>query len=92
MKKKPEFWEGCELVCKKHYKTANKRLYVNYRYILKSIGAKFLIVTELVEQNDIILDLDKLAHFKLSYANTCDSVQGLTMDKSFTIFDANTPM
>jgi len=33
--------------------------------------------------------LDKL--FKLPYANTCDSVQGCTIENEYTIFDCNTP-
>ena len=34
-----DFWyyEGLELICKKHYKAKNIRLYTNYSYILQSI-------------------------------------------------------
>ena len=30
-------------------------------------------------------------HFILSYANTCHSVQGMSIDEPITIFDVNTP-
>jgi len=91
LKQKKQFWQGVELVCKKHYKSKHKRLYVNYHYKLKSIGEKFFIITNIVEQKDIILDIDKLSYFKLPYASTCDSIQGSTIEDDFTIFDANTP-
>ncbi|DAC81756.1 TPA_asm: S1H [Trichoplax MELD virus] len=85
------FYSGLELVCKKHYKNKNDRLYVNYHYVLKSIGDKYFVVNEPVENKDIRLDVDKLKYFKLPYANTCDSVQGLTIKDKITIFDCNTP-
>ena len=90
--KKDGFFEGMEVVCKSHYKTKKFKLYVNYFYTIKSINKDEIIIHEKLEQTNISLTyglFDK--HFKMPYANTCDSVQGLSIDEKITIFDCNTP-
>ena len=88
-----EYYDGLELICKKHYKNKKCRLYVNYVYVLKYIDTKnkeFTII-EPVDNVKMTFDLKMLDHFKLSYCSTCHSVQGLTRDDEVTIFDCNTP-
>ena len=85
------YWKGLELVCKEHHRTKNSRLYVNYYYVIKSIGEKFFVINEPVEDIDITLETSLLSKFKLPYANTCHSVQGMTIDEEFTIFDCDAP-
>ena len=90
--KKDGFYTGMEVVCKSHYKSKNIRLYVNYHYTIKSIKKNEIIIHEQLDNNDISLTykvFDK--HFKMPYANTCDSVKGLSIDDKITIFDCNTP-
>ena len=90
--KKDGFYEGMEVVCKSHYKSKNIRLYVNYHYIIKSIKKNEIIIHEQLDDNDISLTYKVFnKHFKMSYANTRDSVQGLSIDNKITIFDCNTP-
>lgn len=90
--KKLGFHEGMNIVCKSHYKTTKIRLYVNYRYVIKSIEDNKVIINEPVDDIDIHITHEILnKHFKLPYANTCDSMQGLSIDDKITIFDCNTP-
>jgi hypothetical protein len=87
---KVEYWPGLELVCKEHYKAKGVRLFVNYGYVIKSIGDKFFVINEPVEDIDITLNIALLKHFKLPYASTNHCVQGMTIENEFTIFDCNT--
>ena len=90
--KKDGFYEGMEVVCKSHYKSKNIRLYVNCHYIIKLIKKNEIIIHEQLDDNDISLTYKVFnKHFKMPYANTCDSVQGLSIDNKITIFDCNTP-
>jgi hypothetical protein len=93
-----DYWKGLDLVCKKHYKSGNDRLFVNYRYDIKSINSHNVTVNEPVENIDLTFPISFLAnkdskarHFRLNYANTSHSVQGMTIKDEYTIFDANTP-
>jgi len=88
---KVNYWEDLELTCKEHYKEKGKKLYVNYAYKLSSINQKLFTVIDPVAGTSFTLPIKKLNHFSLPYANTCHSVQGLSIDKPMTIFDVNTP-
>lgn len=87
---KVDYWAGLELVCKEHYKAKGIRLFVNYVYVIKTIGEKFFVINEPVEDIDITLNIALIKHFKLPYANTNHSVQGMTIEDNYTIFDSNT--
>ena len=90
--KRDGFFKGMEVVCKSHYKTKKFKLYVNYYHTIKSIKKDEIIIHEQLDNNDISLTYEVFnKHFKMPYANTCDSVQGLSIDKKITIFDCNTP-
>jgi hypothetical protein len=84
-----DYYKGLEIICKKYLKTTKKmKLYVNYSYIIKSVNSDCAVIHEPVENVDIRIGSDILQkHFRLAYANTCHSVQGLTIEDEFTIFD-----
>ena len=89
---KDGFFKGMEVVCKSHYKTKKFKLYVNYYYTIKSINKDEIIIHEQLDNNDISLTYEVFnKHFKMPYANTCDSLQGMSIDNKITIFDCNTP-
>ena len=88
---KIKYWKGLELICKEHFKNANARLFTNYRYILNSIDNNNFSVIEPVENVKYSFNIKMLKYFRLPYANTCDSVQGMTIEDEFNIFDCNTP-
>jgi hypothetical protein len=87
-----EYYKGLELICKKHYKASKCKLFVNYAYDIVKISSKYFTINEPVESVSMTLPISHLTtHFKLPYANTNHSVQGLTIEEDFTIFDMNTP-
>src|ERR1700722_12414147 len=86
-----DFWTGMELVCKTHYKDKNCRLFVNYVYKIMKIGLKFFQIKDEQEDIEYSLPLRLLKNFRLPYANTCHSVQGLTINEPITVFECNTP-
>jgi hypothetical protein len=85
------YYKGLELICKEHYKNKNVRLFVNYTYVITKISGKFITLCEQVENKTFTLPIAILSKFKLPYANTNHSVQGLTIEENYTIFDVNTP-
>ena len=90
--KRDGYYTGMDVICKSHYKSKYIKLYVNYHYTIKSIKKNQIIIHEPLDNNDITLTYDIFnKHFKMPYANTCDSVQGLSIDNKITIFDCNTP-
>lgn len=89
--KNTDYYTGLELICREYYKNKNTKLFVNYTYIIKTINENAFVIVEPVENKEITLPIDVLSKFKLSYANTNHSVQGLTIESNYTIFDVNTP-
>ena len=90
--KRDGYYTGMDVICKSHYKSKYIKLYVNYHYTIKLIKKNQIIIHEPLDNNDITLTYDIFnKHFKMPYANTCDSVQGLSIDNKITIFDCNTP-
>ena len=87
------YWAGLEIVCNRHYKDKKNgvRLFVNYTYKIESIGEKFFVIKDEVEDERITLNIKMLDYFKLPYAGTCHSVQGLSIKDEMTLFDVNTP-
>jgi len=84
------YYEGLELICKKHYKAKDKRLFTNYSYILDKIDDKKFTVLEPVDNVKMTFDIKFLTYFKLPWCMTCHSVQGLSIDGQVTLFDCNT--
>ena len=86
------YYKGLELVCKSHFTHKQARLYVNYIYTIETINSKTFTVREPVD--DVIIEhifetADIKKYFRLSYANTCHSVQGMSIDDKITIFNSN---
>ena len=68
--KRDGFFEGMDIVCKKHLKTTKLRLYVNYPYVIKTIDDKCVVLIEPVENTKMTITYKILNdHFKLPYAN-----------------------
>ena len=89
--KEINYYEGLELICKEHFKNSKVRLFVNYTYVIKKINGKEVTLCEPVSEQTFTLPISIMSKFKLPYANTNHSVQGLTIEEDYTIFDANTP-
>ena len=94
LKNKSQYLEGMEIICRKYEKTPEYVIHTNYTYKIKKIkGSAFTIVDE-VDNLEYKLDIKVIQdNFKLPYALTCDSVQGLSFgeDEKVTIFDSNIP-
>jgi len=88
-----DYWPGLELICKKHYKHKGKgiRLFVNFVYKLVAINTEIFTIRDENEKENITLDICHIDKFSLPYANTCHSVQGLSINGDITIFDINIP-
>ncbi|HRP37714.1 MAG TPA: hypothetical protein PLS50_07960, partial [Candidatus Dojkabacteria bacterium] len=87
-----DYWPGMEITCKEHFKDKGKKLFVNYVYTITYINNETFTVQDIAEGTTMTLPLSQLTkHFSQPYANTCHSVQGLSLDVPITIFDVNTP-
>lgn len=88
--KTAKFEVGQEVICRK-YERVNK-LITNYKYKITKMKKQDVVITDEVDNISYkITPQILLNHFKLPYAVTCDSVQGITKDEPITIFDSNTP-
>jgi hypothetical protein len=86
-----KYYQGLEIVCKKHFKNAEGRLFVNYKYVIEAIDDKQFKVRDPVSKESMVLDHKMMALFSLPYCNTAHSVQGLTITNELTLFDVNSP-
>lgn len=85
------YYEGLNIICREHYKGKTFKLFVNYEYTIVNINEKTMKIKEPVSGEEIVLETYLLNKFKLPYALTNHSVQGLTIEDEYTIFDANAP-
>lgn len=93
LKKTERYSVGTEIICRKYEKSKEYVLNTNYTYRIKTLKPKVKIVDE-TDNKEYTIDNKLLySHFKLPYALTCDSIQGLSFgeDEKITIFDANIP-
>lgn len=93
LKHEQQYFEGLEIICRKYEKQKAYTLNTNYVYKIKKIS-KYITITDEVDEVDYVIPKSILdTHFKLPYALTCDSVQGLSFDENdkITIFDSNLP-
>ena len=81
------YYNGSEIICKKHYKSKKLRLYTNYSYFIKKIDKKSFTIVEPVDKLTMTFDISFLSYFKLPHCMTYHSVQGLSIDDEVTIFD-----
>jgi len=78
-----------EIICKKYSK--KPKLCVNYTYEIIKVSKKEFIIQDVVEMEKIRIPIDVITkHFRLAYASTCHSFQGLSVDTPTTIFYTNT--
>jgi hypothetical protein len=81
-----------DLICRKSFKQKSKQVgYVNFTYTILDIDDeknKYTLTDG--ESDDIIVTKEQIeSYFKLPYARTCHSLQGLSIDEKITIFDLN---
>ena len=91
LKHKMEYIEGTNIICRKYEKKL--KLNTNYTYKIVKINKKDITILDEVENKQYkISECILRNHFKLPYALTCDSVQGLSFGESdkITVFDSNT--
>ena len=92
MKNKVKYYPGLKIICRKRYMSKGMLLTVNYEYTIITVTPQIITIKDEVEDmtfkitNSILND-----HFKLPYAVTCDSVQGMSFDEPITVFDSNLP-
>ena len=88
------YYKGMMLVCKERYSDKGFSLYVNNMYRVESINQKTFSVIDPYEDDaqHVILKTAKLTkHFKLPYALTLHSVQGMSINEPLTIFNIDSP-
>ncbi|HRP37434.1 MAG TPA: hypothetical protein PLS50_06530, partial [Candidatus Dojkabacteria bacterium] len=83
------YWRGLVLVCKKHYKNKEDKLFTNKKYTIITISKNKFSIFDSFTKKILSFDIAMLSHFQLPYSNTCHSVQGLSIDGPITIFDVN---
>jgi hypothetical protein len=86
-----KYFIGQELICRKTFKIKSERTFINYTYTITDIKADTYCLTDgfaKIELNKSIVH----QHFRLPYARTCHSYQGLTENEPITIFDINSFM
>jgi len=94
LNKKTEFEVGNEIICRAYQKYKNITLNTNYTYKIMKIDKAYTTIKDENENESYIIPNGIInTYFKLPYALTCDSVQGLSFDENekITIFDSNTP-
>jgi len=82
------YYIGLNLICRKTYVSKAMRLTVNNTYEIIDIDNGMYCITD----GDSFFQVDKKmldTYFRLSYARTCHSYQGMSEDEAITIFDIN---
>ena len=83
------YYQGLDLICKKTYKAKNIKIVVNNTYTITDINSDIYEISddgiETMYFSKEMLD----NYFRLSYAQTCHSLQGDSVDIPITIFDIN---
>jgi len=82
-----KYYEGLMLICKKRYKYKSDLANLNYTYTIENINENLITLID-DEENKMIMSKETVEeHFKLSYARTCNSYQGMSENEPITIFD-----
>ena len=83
------YYSGMEIVCKKYNR--KPKLYVNYTYEIIKVSKKEFIIQDVCDMEEFKIPIELISkHFRLAYASTCHSFQGLSVDGPITVFDTNT--
>lgn len=94
LKHQEQYLNGMNIICKKYEKNKKFTINTNYTYKIVKYGKKETKLIDEVENLEFVVPNGILLNnFKLPYALTCDSVQGLSFGENdkVTVFDSNTP-
>ena len=94
LKQTKNYYDGLDIICKKYERSKNFVINTNFTYKIIKFGEKYIKIKDEVENIDYTIPMSILINnFKLPYALTLDSVQGLSFkeDEKITIFDSNIP-
>ena len=94
MKHTEDYFVGLDIICRKYERSKNFVINTNYTYKITKLGDKYTKIKDEVEDVEYTIPNGVLRNnFKLPYALTLDSVQGLSFgeDEKITIFDCNVP-
>lgn len=87
--------KGFELICKDYFKNNKSKFFRNYLYKIMNIdydNDTWTLLEPVSKQTyELPYTSDIVTKFTLPYAQTCHSVQGLSISEPITIFDCNTP-
>ena len=82
------YYEGLNLICRKSSRGKDYKLHVNYTYEILEIKDDIFKLTD--NENEFNVERKVIdSCFRLSYARTCHSYQGLSETEPITIFDVN---
>jgi hypothetical protein len=83
------YYVGLDLICRKTYKAKNIKFVVNNTYTITDIDSDiYEISDDGIETMHISKEMIEI-YFRLSYARTCHSYQGLSEEEPITIFNVN---
>lgn len=82
------FYEGLDIICRKSLFSKGLKLTVNNTYEIINIEDGVYWIHDGYDLNYVNKDILK-KHFRLSYARTCHSYQGMSEEEAITIFDVN---
>jgi len=82
-----KYYEGMEILCKTSYKGKGKRTFVNYTYEILAVEENDIVVGDDDDNIFFFTKGEMEKYFKLSYARTCHSLQGMSINEKICIFD-----
>ena len=82
------FQEGEHITCRKHLKVKKDSHKVNYEYVIIESNTDTYVVQQLGEDEKYIIPRNLVEkNFISSFASTCHSFQGQSVDDAITVFD-----
>jgi len=84
------YYPGMKLRCRYYLKFGVSKVYVNFTYNVIKINEKKknIHIEDPFNKEVFKIDKNQLKFFTLNYAQTCHSLQGITVDDNITIFDS----
>lgn len=87
--KNEKYFVGQQLICRKTLKMKNARTFINFTYRILEIKEKTYLLTDEFCEIELAKDFVE-KNFRLPYARTCHSYQGLSENEPITIFNIPT--
>jgi hypothetical protein len=81
---------GGKLICRTSIQRKNVRTYINYRYDIVDVKEKLITISDSVENFELTREVAD-NNFKMPYAQTGHSLQGLSVKEPYTIFNIRSP-